>query len=229
MLDDVFLPWDHGSWKPNSPGVNWMWQFSNSFQKWAVVTLTQVTSVLVSCWSSVYRKFFEVLFIVNQRGNHIVKNWLPWSGNSLFTSTSFSPLKNPKAFIFTRNMCVLDSCNCTWTNSWYRQGTFWCILVHAHEELISCISQLWARGSACFADLPCQSLKRLEKKTLCFLPFVTTVLFTPLALWLPEGCKMWSRHWCSPFKAFFCKALLVLWSLEINFSTASFSRGGWNC
>lgn len=100
-----FLPWDHGSWKPNSPGVNWMWQFSNSFQKWAVVTLTQVTSVLVSCWSSVYRKFFEVLFIVNQRGNHIVKNWLPWSGNSLFTSTSFSPLKNPKAFIFKGNVC----------------------------------------------------------------------------------------------------------------------------
>lgn len=67
MLGGGFLLWDYWSWKPNSPWVKWMWWLSSSSQEWAVVTLAQVTSILVSCWSSVYGKAFKVIFIVNQK------------------------------------------------------------------------------------------------------------------------------------------------------------------
>lgn len=141
-LDDGFLLWDHGSWKPNSPWVKCMWQFSISFQERAVVTLTQVTSVLVSCWPSVYRKCFKVLFIVNQKETTLWKKVFAMKWKFYIYVHFILTFKKTKG-LYLQRKCI------PWTGviipklvliPGIGREFFWCILVHGYEELNSCIS-----------------------------------------------------------------------------------------
>lgn len=117
-------------------------------------------------------------------------------------------LKENQKSLFSKEAYTLDSYNQCWTsvNSSYMQGFPWWTLLHAHKELSSCTSQLWA-SSACLADLPCYSLRRLKNKAVvCVLPCAIPDPLYPPVLWLPGDVTLESLL-AQPCKAFFLQSL----------------------